>query len=554
MRSSMSKQRFANRAVVGVATLSAMLVIAGTAWGADSPGHNGTLSEKAVSLLSAKCSSCHGDKKRESGLDLRTTAGAIKGGESGPAIVPGDAEKSLLYERLVAGEMPPREEDRLKPDEIALVREWINQAALASAAAAADDFAKRKDHWSLAYPVRPEVPEIATPEGDTAANPIDAFVLAKLRNMNLSAAPLADRRTLARRAYFDLLGLPPTPEQVDEFVRDADPKAYEKLIDRLLASPHYGERWARHWLDVARYADTGGYETDIYFKNAWRYRDYVVKSFNDDKPYDVFVQEQVAGDELWPDDLELDGSYVMPPEKLRHLEARTGTGLYALGPQIHESNMDAKKIRYERLGDWVDTTGAAFLGLTIGCARCHDHKFDCVTQRDYYGLQAVFAASREVESPIVNGMEIADQKQHYPRILAVDEARRAYRLFELSLAGRTATPEEEKRRGELLAAIGRAVLAMPEKAASTPGTTFDGLMEIPTVSVLGHVEPELVPAIYLLGRGDLARPKEEIKPALPAVLAEKTGAIRCLPGPSAAARNWPSGSPRPTTRSWPGSW
>ena len=150
--------------------------------------------------------------------------------------------------------------------------------------------------------------------------------------------------------------------------RPATRRPTAKLIDALLAAPQYGERWGRHWLDVARYADTGGYETDIYFKNAWRYRDYVVKSFNDDKPYNIFVQEQIAGDEIWPDDLALEGSFVIPPAKLRHLEARIGTGLYALGPQIHESNMDGRKILNERLTDWVDTTGAAFMGMTLGCA------------------------------------------------------------------------------------------------------------------------------------------------------------------------------------------
>jgi len=361
---------------------------------------------------------------------------------------------------------------------------------------------------------------------------------------------LADRRTLARRAAFDLLGLPLGPERVEQFVTDSDPQAYAKLIDELLASPQYGERWARHWLDVARYADTGGYETDMYFKNAWRYRDYVVKSFNDDKPYDVFVKEQIAGDEIWPDNLDLDGSYVMPPEKIRHLEARIGTGLYALGPQIHESNMDAPKLRNERLSDWVDTTGAAFLGLTIACARCHDHKFDAITQRDYYGLQAAFAGSREMELPIVNAMEIADQKQHYPRILAVDEARRAYRLFEQSLSGRKPSEEEERRRQELLAAIGRAVLAMPEKAASTPGTAFDGLMEVPTASVLGHEVPELVPAIHLLSRGEVARPKEIVPASLPAALAEKTSQDPALPAPRGSRRalaEWLARSDHPLT-------
>jgi hypothetical protein len=299
----------------------------------------------------------------------------------------------------------------------------------------------------------------------------------------------------------------------------------------LLASPHYGERWGRHWLDVARYADSGGYETDMYFRNAWRYRDWVVKSFNDDKPYDRFVQEQIAGDELWPDDLALAGSYVMPKEKLEHLDARIGTGLYTLGPQIHESNMDARKLDYERLTDWADTTGSVFLGLTLACARCHDHKFDPISQRDYYGLQAVFAGSKEVEIPLINGMEIADFKQHYPRIVAVDEARQAYRLFEKKVAGRKLSAEEEEEQRRLRDKIAAAVLELPEAGASTPNDRFDGLMEIPTASVLGHVEPPLVPAVHILHRGDLDRPKRRASPDIPAVLRAATKYREPLGGP-----------------------
>jgi hypothetical protein len=206
---------------------------------------------------------------------------------------------------------------------------------------------------------------------------------------------------LIRRAYFDLVGLPPTPEQVDAFSREPTQEAWARLINQLLDSPRYGERWGRHWLDVARYADSGGFETDIYYRNACRYRDYVVKSFSDDKPYDVFVQEQIAGDELWPDDLTLDGNYAIAPEKKRDPEALTGTGLFTLGPQVHESNMGGRKIRYEACSDWVDTTGAAFMWLTFGCARCHDHKFAPLTQHDYYAMQAIFSSSKEIEVPII---------------------------------------------------------------------------------------------------------------------------------------------------------
>jgi hypothetical protein len=211
--------------------------------------------------------------------------------------------------------------------------------------------------------------------------PIDAFVLDRLKQAELEPAREADRPTLLRRVSFDLVGLPPnTVEKEKEKAGAAEPDrdgAYERMIDRLLASAHYGERWGRHWLDVARYADTGGFEADLTYPNAWRFRDYVIRSFNADKPFDRFIQEQVAGDELWPDDA----------------EAVVGSTLYCIGPALAESAMVPDQLEYEWLSDAVDTTGAAFLGLTLGCARCHDHKYDPIRQRDYYAMQAFFAAS-----------------------------------------------------------------------------------------------------------------------------------------------------------------
>jgi hypothetical protein len=210
-----------------------------------------------------------------------------------------------------------------------------------------------------------------------STNAVDRFIRAKQRAAGLQPAPPADKPALIRRVTFDLTGLPPAPEEVEAFVHDPSPDAYAKLIDRLLASPHYGERWGRHWLDVVRYADTGGFETDPLYPSAWRYRDYVIRSLNADKPFDRFLQEQIAGDELWPDDG----------------DAALATALYCVGPALPESAMVANQLEYEWLTDAADTTGAAFLGLTVGCARCHDHKYDPITQEDYFALQAVFAAS-----------------------------------------------------------------------------------------------------------------------------------------------------------------
>jgi hypothetical protein len=228
--------------------------------------------------------------------------------------------------------------------------------------------------WSF-DPVKKVEPPADTP--GAAANPIDRFIRARLREHGLQPAGPADRRTLIRRVTFDLTGLPPTPEEVAAFVGDPSPDTYDKLVECLLASPAYGERWGRYWLDVARYADTGGFEADERYPNAWKYRDYVIRSLNDDKPFDRFVQEQVAGDELWPNDP----------------DSAVATGLYCVGPALDESAMVPDQLEYEWLTDAADTTGSAFLGLTLGCARCHDHKYDPLTQADYYGMQAVFAAS-----------------------------------------------------------------------------------------------------------------------------------------------------------------
>lgn len=379
--------------------------------------------------------------------------------------------------------------------------------------------------WSLRKPVAPEPPALSSLRHSAQVrNPIDQFVLRRLEDAGLEPAPEAGRQTLVRRAYFDLLGLPPTPEQVEAFVKDESEDAWPRLIDKLLASKHYGERWGRHWLDVARYADSGGYETDIYYRNAWRYRDYVVRSFNDDKPYSVFVQEQIAGDELWPDNLDLDPRrvYIVSEEKQRHLDARIATGFYALGPRIHESGLDARRLAYETLTDWADTTASAFMGLTLACARCHDHKFDPFTQDDYFSLQAIFADAREVELPLWNSMGEADWRQNYPRVVAVQEAREACRLFDARLQGKAMSSDQQAQKQQLLAAIGQAVLNLPTSTAGQETIAYDGLMHIPTASVLGREHPALIKPVHLLERGELQMPQHLEPAALPAALAAVT--------------------------------
>jgi hypothetical protein len=393
--------------------------------------------------------------------------------------------------------------------------------------------------WSLRKPTHPTPPPAASlKHASQIRNAIDQFVLHRLEEAGLEPAPAAGRRTLVRRAYFDLIGLPPSPEQVDAFVNDKSTDAWLRLIDSLLQSKHYGERWGRHWLDVARYADSGGFETDIYYRNAWRYRDYVVSSFNDDKPYDIFVQEQIAGDEIWPDNLDLDPRrvYIVSETKRRHLEARTGTGFYTLGPRVHESALDAKRLAYETLIDWVDTTASAFMGLTLACSRCHDHKFDPFTQEDYFSLQAIFATAREVELPLWNAMGEADWRSSYPRVLAVEQARKAYRLFDAETQGKSLTARQQTRKQHLLATIGKAVLALPERTGGQATIPYDGLMHIPVASVLGRQHPALVRPVYLLDRGELDKPGERMQPALPAVLAIATETSAKLSNPFTARK------------------
>ena len=389
-----------------------------------------------------------------------------------------------------------------------------------------------EQHWSFQKPVSPVVPlKEHLRHAQRVHNPIDAFILARLESHQLEPAPIADRQTLVRRAFFDLLGLPPSPEQLTAFLNDDSEHAWSELIDQLLKSKQYGERWGRHWLDVARYADSGGYETDMYYRNAWRYRDYVVKSFNDDKPYDRFVQEQIAGDELWPDNLDLDPRrvYHVTEKKRQHLEARIGTGFYTLGPEIHESALDAHRLRYETLTDWVDTTASAFMGLTLACARCHDHKFDPISQNDYFGMQAIFAGSSPVNEPLLTAFEFANWRRNYPRVLAVVESRRKYQLFEAQFKETELTKQQQEQKSKLLEEIANAVLLLPELAASVPDRSYTALTGIPTALVLGHEKTELVKPVYQLQRGELERPGNQIDPAFPAVLAEATQWHKPLP-------------------------
>ena len=331
-------------------------------------------------IFKQHCLGCHGESEPFGKLDLRSREGLLEGGSRGPAIIPGNAGVSLLYRALEhSGELKMPPTGRLPEEAVAAVGEWIDGGAPFPAASDGADYDwgafDEEDLWAV-RPVR----KIEDPGG------IDAFLGSRLAEAELIPAPRADRRTLIRRATIDLTGLPPTPEEVEAFVADPDDDraAFGRVVDRLLASPRYGERWGRHWLDVTRYADTAGFSNDYERPNAWRYRDYVIRSFNSDKPYDRFVLEQIAGDELFPGDP----------------EAILATGFLRMGPWEHTGMSVAAVTRQQWLDDVTHSTATAFLGLTLACAKCHDHKFDPVPTRDYYRVQAAFATTAFAKRPL----------------------------------------------------------------------------------------------------------------------------------------------------------
>lgn len=347
-------------------------------------------------LMLARCVSCHGEDAQEGGLRLDTPAGLASGGRSGPAVLPGRPEGSLLFTAVrykdTALQMPPDPAEQLTPAELQQVRDWIAAGAELPAGAAGAmkplvavdeaEIARGREFWSLRPLVAIQPPLSGAGWAET---PIDQFIAAKHSEAGLEPAAEADRRTLIRRVWFDLIGLPPSPADLADCLSDESPAWYERLVDRLLASPQYGERWGRHWLDVARYADSNGLDENLVFGTAFRYRDYVIAALNEDRPFDQFVVEQIAGD-LLP----------ARSRQQRH-ELYVATGFLALGPKVL-AEPDAAKLEMDLIDEQIDTIGRAVLGLTLGCARCHDHKFDPVTTADYYAIAGIFKSTRTIEN------------------------------------------------------------------------------------------------------------------------------------------------------------
>ncbi|HET6879151.1 MAG TPA: PSD1 and planctomycete cytochrome C domain-containing protein [Pirellulales bacterium] len=436
-------------------------------------------------ILTKHCYECHGPDQQKSGLRLDTVAAAKEGGNSGPAVVPGKSAESLLIAALTgSGDVTQMPEDRppLAAEEIEKLKLWINQGA----APPADDapaVAKTpaSKHWAFQPLAHAAVPAVSQPAW--VRNPIDAFILARLDREKLAPSPEADKATLVRRLSLDLVGLLPSPAEVAAFLPDTAPDAYERLVERLLDSPHYGEKWARHWLDEARYADSNGYTIDS-GRSIWKYRDWVIDALNRDLPFDQFAVEQIAGD-------------MLPAATTDQMVA---TGFHRNTLRNEEGGTDAEQFRIESVADRVNTTATVFLGLTIGCARCHDHKYDPLTQRDYYRFFALLNNADEPTLPVPT----MQQAKEEPALLA-DIAQVEKRLAEVESNAGTRQQEWEQK----LTAESRGVLPGPvQQALAVPVAERNDEQKKTVAEEFRKVDPELVPLFTVLN--DLKARKKQL--------------------------------------------
>jgi len=494
-------------------------------------------------VLANNCSVCHGDKAPQGGLNLRSQAGMLKGGKRGAALIPGDPNNSPLIQAIRYEnphlKMPPAK--KLPAPQIADLTRWVQMGApwpddLTPGRQDADtQHTARNTHWAFQPVRKPPVPKIQNPkpilsaaEGSKIQNPIDAFILAGLKARGLKPNPPASKRELIRRAYYDLTGLPPTPQEVEAFVADKSPQAYEKLIDRLLASPRYGEKWGRHWLDLVRFAETNSYERDNPKPNAWRYRDYVIRALNEDKPYDRFIREQLAGDEL-PD---------------RTNDSLIATGYYRLGIWDDEPT-DPELARYDGLDDIITTTGQVFLGLTLDCARCHDHKIDPIPQKDYYRFLAFFQNIHHFrnggptdEAPLFRH---AAEKTEYERRVREQERKRGETQAALTAIEnefRAALGSDGPKQGDIAARIasdGARVLGKERfERYRQLRKELDALQKpVPWDRALVVTEAgRRAPDTFVLLRGSPEAKGEKVEPGFPQVLGTPAVALPELPADS----------------------
>ena len=537
-------------------------------------------------ILTARCLQCHGEKKQNGGLRLDAKAFVMRGGQSGPAILAGKATESLLYQRVAARNdderMPPAGE-RLNAAELTLLKTWIDAGAVWDGEMERDGGTEgRKDagnerlrHWAwqaISKPAIPSAAKIRNPKSASGigGNPIDAFISAKLAAAGLAMSPEADRRTLIRRLSFDLLGLPPSPEQVRQFVNDRNPQAYEKLVDEMLQSPRYGERWARHWLDVVHYGDTHGYDKDKPRPNAWPYRDYVIRALNEDKPYARFVEEQIAGDVLFPGTR--DGIQAL--------------GFIAAGPwdfighaELPETKTDGKIARHLDRDDMVANTIGTFTSVTVHCAQCHNHKFDPISQEDYYSLQSVFAALDRADKKYFAGQpelterfakldgrqrELAERRRVIERDAAKEAGEAVAKLdaqiAEVAKKGSSASeladlkvkraqlvdaamkPETRAERDRInveLAQLNKDLAAFPKPEVVFAGTVYYGMNDFRGTGASGG-KPR---PIHLLARGQVTAPGREVSPGALSMLSFQ-------PARFALSKDAPEGERRAALARW----
>ena len=523
-----------------------------------------SFSKDIAPLLASKCVQCHGGTSQMGDLDLRTPEGLAKGGKHGLALVAGKPDESRLYRQLT-GQVQPQMPfgSRLTDAQIGLFRAWIESGAkweatptLTSSATSAPTFSAMQQRYWFFQP-------LAKP----AMNSVDAFLNAKLAEKKLRMNGKADKVTLLRRATLDLTGLPPTPEETQAFVADASPEAFAKVVDRLLASPHYGERWGRMWLDVARYADSNGFKADEFRPNIWRYRDYVVQAFNSDKPYDRFIKEQIAGDEMYPG----------------NLEAKIATGF--LRHYTDETNQPSMELRRsELLNNVTDSTAAAFMGLTFGCAKCHDHKFDPILQKDYYKLQAFFSNIRPEDQTV---LLMGDALAKYNQQLAEYEAKVAPIRAEMHAMVEPFAKAETEYYMPRFSAGTQAAIKIPE-AQRTPFQKLLAFHGIPQIThtdesfakklkpaekkhfdelaaelkKLDSLKPKApmgqtmlengkdAPPTFVLAGGSWMAPREEVKPGFLTILDSADGALtdaQLANGRRTALANWLADAKNPLT-------
>ena len=428
---------------------------------AAAPGKQSPLfAEKIRPILAARCYQCHGPETQQNGLRLDSLAGILKGSDNGHIVVPGHSDQSRLIRRLMAQERPqmPYGGPPLSDSQIKLVRQWIDEGAPGPDSAAPVASLKPQKHWAYVKPVEAPLPEVK--DKAWPRNAIDNFILAKLEKEGLKPSPEADKATLIRRVYLDLIGLPPTPQQVDAFLADSSPGAYEKVVDGLLASPHYGERWARPWLDLARYADTNGYEKDAR-RTAWEYRDWVIRALNANLSFKEFTIDQIAGDML--------------PNPTQDQLIATGFNRNTMLNQ--EGGVDPNEYYWYELVDRVNTTAAVWLGSTLGCAQCHNHKFDPFTQKDYYRFLAFFDNSRYTIAGETNGRYAQETKLELPTAEQSKESKQLRgEIAKLQAVLDTQTPQlntaQRSWEAQMASAPNRWTVLRPDRSESAGGAVL----------------------------------------------------------------------------------